>query len=62
TGKTAMKWIEEYTILNAKTLLRTTNLTVGQVSDELNFSSQSDFGKYFKRFTGISPKEFQLKR
>jgi AraC-like DNA-binding protein len=57
-----MKWIEEYTILNAKTLLRTTNLTVGQVSDELNFSSQSDFGKYFKRFTGISPKEFQLKR
>ena len=59
SGRSAMKWIEEYTVLNAKMLLRTTNMTVGQVSDELNFSTQSDFGKYFKHITGMSPRLFK---
>lgn len=61
TGHPASKWIEEFTILNAKMLLKTTNMTIGQISDELNFSTQSDFGKYFKHATGISPKEFRNK-
>lgn len=59
SGRPAMKWIEEYTVLNAKMLLRTTNMTVGQVSDALNFSTQSDFGKYFKHITGVSPRKFK---
>lgn len=59
SGRPAMKWIEEYTVLNAKMLLRTTNMTVGQVSDALNFSTQSDFGKYFKHIAGVSPRKFK---
>jgi len=30
-----------------------------QVSDRLHFPDSSTFGKYFKRLTGMSPKEFR---
>lgn len=54
-----MKWIERYTVLNAKSLLKTTALSVSEISDRLNFPAPSDFGKYFKKFTGYSPREFR---
>lgn len=59
TGDNAMKWIERYTILNAKSLLKTTSLPISEISDMFNFSTLSDFGKYFKRFTGYSPRAFR---
>lgn len=59
TGYTAVDWIERYVILEAKVLLKSSNLTIQQISDELNFPSQSFFGKYFKKLTGMSPKEFR---
>ena len=43
----------------SKALLRSTNMTVQQIGDELNFPSQSFFGKYFKRLTGMSPKAYR---
>jgi methylphosphotriester-DNA--protein-cysteine methyltransferase len=42
-----------------KALLQSTNMTILQISDELNFPSQSFFGKYFKRLTGMSPKSYR---
>ena len=59
SGKTAAEWIDDYVILEAKALLKSTNLTIQQISDNLNFPSQSFFGKYFKRQTGLSPKEYK---
>ncbi|MDE5712888.1 MAG: helix-turn-helix domain-containing protein [Muribaculaceae bacterium] len=59
TGFSAVEWIERYVILEAKVLLKSTNLNIQQVSDELNFPSQSFFGKYFKKKVGMSPKEFR---
>ena len=59
--KTAAEWIDDYVTLEAKALLKSTNLTIQQISDELNFPSQSFFGKYFKRITGLSPKEYREK-
>lgn len=59
TGDNAMKWIERYTILNAKSLLKTTHIPISEISDRLNFASASDFGKYFKKFTGYSPRDFR---
>jgi AraC-like DNA-binding protein len=34
-------------------------MTIQQIADELNFPSQSVFGKYFKRVTGVSPREYR---
>lgn len=59
TGYTAVDWIERYVILEAKVLLKSSNLTIQQIADELNFPTQSFFGKYFKKLTGMSPKEFR---
>ena len=59
SGKTAGEWIDEYVVLEAKALLKSTKMTILQISDELNFPSQSFFGKYFKRLTGMSPKEYK---
>lgn len=61
TGKSASDWVEDFVMLEAKALLKSTNMTVQQISDELNFPSQSTFGKYFKRVEGISPKEYREK-
>ena len=59
TGKTALEIIEEYAIVECKALLRSTKMSIQEISDELNFPSQSVFGKYFKRLTGMSPKEYR---
>ena len=59
TGINAMKWIERYTVLNAKNMLKTTSLTVSEISDRLNFPTPSDFGKYFRKFTGYSPRAYR---
>jgi len=53
--------INDRVILEAKALIKSTNMTILQISDELNFSTQSFFGKYFKRITGLSPKEYKAK-
>lgn len=59
TGISAAEWIERYVLLEAKVLLKSTNLTIQQISDELSFPSQSFFGKYFKKNIGVSPREFR---
>jgi len=59
SGKTASDWIDNYVILEAKALLKSTDMTVQQISDRLNFPSQSFFGKYFKRLEGMSPSEYK---
>jgi AraC-like DNA-binding protein len=59
SGKSAGEWIEDHVMLEARALLKSTDKTIQQISDELNFPSQSFFGKYFKRRAGISPKEYR---
>jgi AraC-like DNA-binding protein len=59
TGKPASGWINDYVIIEAKSLLRGTGMTIQQISEELNFPSQSFFGKYFKRLAGMSPKSYR---
>ena len=57
--RSAATWITHSVILNAKALLATTQLTVQQVSNRLNFPNPSFFGQYFLRHTGMTPKEFR---
>lgn len=59
SDRSAATWITHSVILNAKALLSTTQLTVQQISNRLNFPNPSFFGQYFLRHTGMTPKEFR---
>lgn len=59
SGTPALDFIEQYVITECKALLSSTTMTVQQIADALNFPSQSVFGKYFKRVTGLSPREYR---
>ena len=56
TGRPIISWIEESVIINSKILLKSTNLTVLQISEELNFPNPSYFGRFFKKHTGMTPR------
>ena len=58
SSRTAHQWIDSYVILEAKMLLKERHMSVKEVSSLLNFANQSFFGKYFKKETGMSPREF----
>lgn len=58
-GKRAGEMIDDYVLLQAKVLLKTTDLTVQQISEELNFANQSFFARYFKHLAGISPTAYR---
>lgn len=61
TGRSAGKWISDTLTLEAKVLLQNKMLTVSQVSEMLNFSDQSVFGKFFRANTGMSPVGYRKK-
>lgn len=59
TGVTALKWIISRVILDAKQMLEFSNISIKEIADRLNFPTQTFFGKYFKQYVGISPKEYR---
>jgi hypothetical protein len=59
SGRTAGEWIENYIVMEAKVLLKTTDLSIQEIAMQLNFKNQSFFGKYFKHVTGLSPSDFR---
>jgi len=59
TGRTSNDILQSKQILEIKRLLIHTNLTVTQIADQLNFTDQSYFTKFFKKNTGITPHKFR---
>lgn len=59
TGRSAGDWIENHVILEARAMLQSSDMTIQQIASSLNFPNQSFFGKYFKRATGLSPKQYR---
>ena len=59
SGKNAGEIIDDFVVLEAKLMLDNPALSIGEIADTLHFSNQSFFGKYFKRLTGLSPKEYR---
>ena len=59
SDRTPMEWITLVTLTHAKRLLSQPGVQVKEVADRLGFPEQFTFRKYFKRYTGLSPCEFQ---
>jgi AraC-like DNA-binding protein len=54
-GKPPTQIIQDLLLLEAKVLLRSTDLTASQIAHELRFGDQSHFSRFIKQRTGMSP-------
>ncbi len=60
SGYSPSHWIDECVITEAKNLLKFSTMSVQEISNELNFPTQSYFGRYFKKHTGMTPRTYRL--
>ncbi len=58
-SKSAKAFIDEITVMQIKRLLISTDDTIKEISYTAGFSDPTNFYKYFKKFTGISPEVFR---
>ncbi len=61
SGRPIMEWINKITIIVIKSMLKTSTLSISQISDELNFPNPSFFCRYFKKHTGVTPLQYREK-
>ncbi len=60
TKTNALEWINGYTIIRAKMLLRyQLQLTVQEVAIKLGFTDQATFSRFFKSHVGKSPSDYR---
>lgn len=59
-GRSALQLLHERLLLEATRQLTYTNMTIGQVADNLGFSEPAYFTRFFKRNTGLAPRDFRL--
>ena len=59
TNQPPSKFITEALLNNAKILLLNSDNSIKEISNELDFSDQYAFGKFFKKHTGLSPSNFK---
>lgn len=56
---TVANYINRHLMLEACWLLKTTNLSIQQISMKLHFSDQASFSKFFKRLRGENPLQYR---
>ena len=59
TGRSAKEMIAEALLLEIKVRLRSTDLSIQEIAYDTHFPDQSYLGRYFKRYTGLSPTEYR---
>jgi AraC family transcriptional activator of pobA len=59
SGKTPAMLLNERVLLEAKTLLSNTDLSIKQVANDLAFSDTSHFVKFFKQHTNLTPVKYR---
>ena len=59
--KSAKYIIDKHAIQRIKIMLKYSNMSIQDISYELNFPDQSFFSRYFKKHTGMSPLEYRTK-
>ncbi|MDR0932580.1 MAG: AraC family transcriptional regulator [Victivallales bacterium] len=59
TGMRAKDFLNEIRLESARRCLKYTDKSIGEISEILGFSSQFHFSDFFKRLSGISPKQYR---
>lgn len=59
TGLSAPEWIDSFVILEAKNMLKYSNMPIKWIVAKLNFPNQSVFHRFFKAHVGMTPGEYR---
>jgi AraC family transcriptional regulator, transcriptional activator of pobA len=59
TGKSAHDLLDDMLLLEAKVLLKQSNLAIAEIAYRIGKSELSDFGRFFKQKTGFTPSEYR---
>lgn len=62
SNRTPNEWLDVYTSLEIRLLLRHTSKSIKEIADELHFGSQSSLGKFFRANVGMSPSAYRQKK
>lgn len=60
-GVSAKQYIRDMILQYARTMLMRQDLTISEIANQLYFTDQSTFGKYFRSYMGIGPKQWRKK-
>jgi AraC family transcriptional activator of pobA len=61
SGKNALHFINERVLSEARSFISYTELGIAEISYRVGFSDPSNFGKFFKKHTGLSPFDYRQK-
>jgi len=59
TGKSPCYWLDYYRLAYAKQSLSDFDLSIQQIAENLHFAGLPQFGKFFRKKTGMSPREYR---
>jgi len=59
SGRSAPDWIDSFVILEAKNLLKYSDMPIKEIVYRLHFPNPSVFHKFFKAHTGMTPSEYR---
>ena len=59
TGRSAPEWIDSFLVLEAKNMLKYSDMAIKEIVFRLHFPDQSSFYKFFKLHTGMIPSEYR---
>lgn len=59
SSRTPNEWLDTYTVLELRRLLRHTTRPIKDIAEMMTFASQSSLGKFFREHVGVSPKAYR---
>lgn len=62
SGLTVTDWMNRFLVMEAKYLLRYSEMSIQEIAYRLSFPDQSFFGKHFKQHVGVSPSVFRAQQ
>lgn len=62
TGMTINDSLNLYRIGKSRQLLKDSSLKMAEIAAKVGYSNENYFSKVFKKYEGISPKEYRTKR
>ena len=62
SNKTASEWVAQYTVEEIRFYLKSSDLSIKEISARMGFSNMSHFGSYVRKHLGMSPSEYRFSK